>query len=1044
MFLTRMAVGRPITTLMCCFIVVLLGWAALRRLSVDLMPDMTYPTVSISTLYRGAGPEEIETLITRPLEQSLSSVSGVERLASTSTEGSSTIRAQMQWGVDLDASVNDMRQAIDKIRRFLPEEIEEPYIRKYDVADSPVMYLGLGSSLDTMTLTRLAEKQIVPQLERLDGVARVGLRGAVRREIQIDVDRSKLAALNMGIQEVVAALGRENVSHPAGDFEEGFVNLLIRSQGEFHSLDEISATIVRQQAGAVVRISDIAAVIDGEEEQTQKTRINGRPGLMVYIFKQAGSNTIDVSDRVHAAVEQLNRQLTNAELTVRVDKSDFIRDAIANVRMAAVYGMALAVVVLIVFLQSIRSTLVIGVSMPLSVLATFVLIYFQGFTLNMVSFGGLALGIGLLVDNSIVVLESIYRRHEDGLPPREAALEGTREVAGAIVASTLTTLIVFLPMLFIGGTTSILLNQLAWVVSFSLVCSLLASLTLTPMLAAHSLTRDALAKETSRLSAWIRRFHQWNDRGFRSLERGYAAGLRLSLRYRGAVGILLLACLAATVGLVPRIGSEFLPKTDEGDLRIDAVMAPAIQLEQLDRQTQQLERIVIDNVPERRTTAVFIGDDADDGEDWNRSRFRISLIPRSERTRGIDEIRKNVADKVRDVAGMNIRVRASTEMMLFRMLTRNGGDLEVEVRGHDLETAEELADRIEKVMQGITGLVNVEVAREDRRPELVVRIDRAKASLLGVSVSDIATTLESAIRGTEATTYRDEGDEFRILVRLRESDRDRLPDIEQVGVSTPGGSIIPLRNLVYFDAGEAPLRIARRDQQRILVVTADVEDRDLGASVADLQRSLERIPLPAGFTLSIAGDWEEQQKSFSALREGLILAVVLMYMVMASQFESLRDPLLILIAIPLGAIGVIWAMLLTDTTLNVQSFIGLIMLAGIVVNNAIVLVDYMNQLMRAQTGEIDRDDLIVRAAVRRFRPILMTTLTTILAMIPVAFGWGEGGELQAPMARVVIGGLTSGTLITLLAIPLIYRTWGARRRQSPAADIETAEANGLA
>ncbi len=492
MNLTRIAVSRPITTLMASIIVVLIGGISLWRLAVDLLPDIENPSASVVTIYDGAGPREIETLVTRPIEQALSSVGGVERLWSRSTEGSGSVRIQFEWGTHLETAFADIREALQKIRQSLPDAIEDPYIVHYDVADSPIMYLAIGSELEPIELTRLTERSIIPQLERINGVARVSMRGAVRREIHVNLDRSKLEVLDMGVNEVVAALARQNVSRPAGDLSLNHLKLLVRSDGEFHSINEIAETVVREQNGAVVKIRDIADVVDSEEDRTEMTRINGSPGILLYVFRRSGANTIEVSDRVRAAIGEINGRLTQAQLALRVDKADFIRQSIANIRSSAMLGMGLAIIVLIIFLRSFRSTLIIAVSMPLSILATFSLLYLQSFTLNMVSFGGLALGIGLLVDNSIVVLESIFRKRDDGLSPREAAVEGTQEVASAITASTVTTLIVFLPLMFVEGVAGAMLHQLAWVVVCSLGVSLIASLTLTPALAAYWLKGERL------------------------------------------------------------------------------------------------------------------------------------------------------------------------------------------------------------------------------------------------------------------------------------------------------------------------------------------------------------------------------------------------------------------------------------------------------------------------------------------------------------------------------------------------------------------------
>ena len=1035
MFLTRLAVHRPISTLMVSLVVVLLGVESLRRLNVDLMPEMTYPVISVTTVYEGAGPEEIETLITRPLEQVLSSIQGAEELQSSSTEGSSSIRVRFAWNANLDSAVGDMRAKIERLRAKLPDDVDPPYVRRYDIADSPIIYLGLVSDLDIIPLTRLTETIVVPQLERIDGVASVRIRGGVRREIQVDLDRQKLEALNMGVNEIVESLRSQNVNQPAGDFEQGHLNLLVRSRGEFQSLKEIENTVIRERSGAVVRLRDIAKTIDGEERRTEMTRINQTPGLLVYINKQSGANTIEVSDRVRAAMGRINASMDKAELGIRLDKSEFIRSAIDNVRESAVYGMGLAVIVLILFLGSFRSTLVIGVSMPLSVMATFVLMFFCGFTLNMVSFGGLTLGIGLLVDNSIVVLESIYRKRDEGLSSIQAALDGTAEVSSAIVASTFTTLIVFLPILFFGGSTGMILQQMAWVVSFSLVCSLLASLTLVPSMAAHWCIVDKSGDRSgvSRAIHWVVGcFHNANRTIVTIVENAYGSAVRFTLRFWAPVSFVIVALFAASIGLYPRVGTEFLPKPDEGDIRVFAQMAPGIQTEELASQAEKLESQIAERVPEIRMSAAFIGDDAEDSDDWNEFWFRLHLNPRDERIRTVEEIRKDL-DKTVRVPGASVKVQVRNEMSLTRFLSDSGGDIEVEVRGHDMKTAEELAAVTAAVMKSVEGFVNVEIELADKRPEVAATIDRSKASLLGVNVSDITQTLETTIRGTIATVFREDGDEFNVRVRLRETDRSQISDVEQVGVSIPAGRVVSLRNFVTFTPADGPVSIRRRDQQRVLVVSANVEDRDLGSAVRELQSDLNRVNLPEGFTLSIAGDWEDQQRSFADLRKGFVLAVLLMYMIMASQFESLRDPLLILLTIPLAAIGVLSSLVVSETTLNVQSFIGVIMLSGIVVNNAIVLIDYMNQLRRAHPSW-SLNEIAWRAAVRRFRPILMTTATTVLAMIPIAIGTGEGGELQSPMAIVVIGGLLTSTLITLVAIPICYQLFAKRAQTSSETD----------
>jgi HAE1 family hydrophobic/amphiphilic exporter-1 len=1027
MFLTRFAVHRPVTTVMASLIVVLLGLTSLWNLRVDLMPDMTWPVVSVTTLYPGAGPEEIETLVTRPMEQAIGSVAGVEKLSSASLEGSSNVRVQFAWGTNLDPAIGDIRARLERMREKMPPGVAVPYIRRYNSADSPIVYLALETDLSPVKATLLVENVIAPRLERINGVARVRVRGGTRREIHVELDRQKLEAMNMSVNEVLQALRNDNINQPAGNFQAGNLQLLVRSRGEFVSLQQIADTIVRQNNGAIVRIRDIGQVVDGEELRTEKTRINGKPGLLVYLFKQAGANTIEVTDAMHKAIEEINQKLDNAKFSVRMDKSEFIRKAISNVRRAALLGTGLAIVVLILFLHSFRSTLVIAVTMPLSVLATFILIYFNGFTLNMVSFGGLALGVGLLVDNSIVVIESIFRKREDGLDRTTAAIEGTQEVASAIVASTLTTMVVFIPLLFAGDQTGIMMRELAFVVSFSLICSLIASLTLTPMLATYCIKPDAERGRISR--AIVGPFHRINQFIFAHIEKLYERILQLSFKAPLLAISAMCFCLAGAIGLIPHIGTEFLPKTDDGRLVVNTEMAPGIQLEKLDEQARRFERLIMDAVPESVTIASFIGDGADDADEWNEAWFSIHLPSRDKRDRSVEEIRKQLAAAVGKLPGSDVKVQVRNDQFGSRLFRNQGENIAIEIAGHDQQAAEQLSKQVVAAMERVPGLINVRAGASDRRPELSIRMDREKANSLGISVSDITKTVETAIQGTRTTVYREDGNEFNVLVRLREQDRKSLTDIEQVGVTTPGGRIVPLKNLVNFDKSESSVAIYRLSRQRVRYVMANIEDRDLGSVVADLQKELKKLPSIDGFSYRIAGDWEDQQESFRTLTYGFILAVLLMYMVMASQFESLWNPLLILTTLPLAAIGVIGMLLLTDTTLNVQSFIGLVMLAGIVVNNAIVLIDYMNQLRdRGESGsswEIAR-----KAAVRRFRPILMTTLTTVLAMTPIAMGVGDGGELQAPMARVVIGGLGSATLITLFAIPIGWASFQQKAKAS--------------
>lgn len=1040
MKLTRLAVDRPIATLMACLVVIILGVVSVGLLSVDLMPSVEMPTASVTTLYPGAGPEEIETLITRPLEQSLTSVPGFERVTSRSLEGSSNIQLEFAWGTDLDAAVSDMRQAIDRVMRELPEDCDPPTIRRYDSNDSPIIYMGVTSKLSPVELTRLVEKTVIPRFERLPGAARVGMRGDVRREIHVEVDKGKVESLQLGLNEVVDALSRGNINRPTGDFQEGNVHRLIRSQSEYANLEEIRNQVIRQSGDASIRVRDVATVEDSHERITQLTRVNGEPGMMVYVFKQSGANVIDVSDRVREVMADLNEEMTDLQMSVRVDAAEFIRQSIRNIRKSAIEGMVLTMLVLLLFLGSMRSTIIIGITMPLSVFCTFILIYYQGYTLNMVSFGGLALGIGMLVDNSIVVLESIFCYRDAGLSPKEAAIKGTDEVAMAIVASTLTSIIVFVPILFMKGIPSILLGQLAFVVTCSQISSLFVGLTLTPMLAAYLLEpKGEVEKAVSfwaKLSRGFGNFVQWLLTPTRwvviGIEKLYEWALRKALNWPAATLALVLLAASTTLGLLPRVGTDFLPKTDDGRLSITGEMPPGIQLADLERQAILLEQKAVELTPERLGYSNFIGDRAEEADNWHECRVSLQIKPRDQRTATSEEIRKRVASKLNDIPGMKVTARLQSMMPFMRNLGVEGDGLTVLVRGHDRETAENLARLVKDVMLSVPGLVNVDLVQKEKRPELVTRIDRARSSNLGLDVAEVIQTLETAVRGTRATMFREDGDEFPVIVRLREEDRLRAEDLGGIGIAARSGNLIPLSNIVGFAPSNAPMAIQRLDRQRAILVSSGVENRDLGAVIRDLEAAFKEIEVPSGYMIEIKGDAEEQSKSFLMMSLGVILSIALIYIAMAAQYESLLDPLIILGSLPLGAVGVILVLVYWNTTLNVQSFIGVIILAGIVVNNAIVLVDYFRQLQR-ENPEAPVGDLIYRSASRRLRPVLMTMLTTVLGMIPMSLGVGEGGELQAPLGRVVVGGMTSGTIITLIVIPLIFRLLVPEKAVAPTA-----------
>ena len=1009
MSLPEFSIQRPVTVIMACLMVVLLGAIAFLEIPVDLMPETEYPTISISAAYMGVAPHEMETLVARPLEQALASTPGLEQMKSTSSEGRAAVQLRFVYGTDLDEAASEMRTRLDRNRGKLPDDIEAPTLNKYDTAQSAIMYLAVSSStMDAKQLRYFAEQNLQHRLERVPGVANVSVTGGLRRQIHVNLSLEKLQALNLSVGEVVATLRNENLNRPVGPVHEGRYEVLVRTEGEFDDTEDILGVAVANRNGVKIYLRDIATVEDSHEDVRYLVNVNGDPAVRISIFKRSGGNTVQAAEAVRDEVEKINLDYEAVQVEIPWDTSLFIRSAVDNVKTATLVGGGLAVVVLLVFLSSLTSTMIIGVAIPISVISTFALMYFNGFTLNIVSFGGLALGVGMLVDNAIVVLENIYRHREAGASSRQAAIEGAREVSVAITASTLTTVAVFVPVLYIRGVAGQTFQQLAWVVSFALLCSLVTAVTIVPMLCSRYLGRR------SNESGWL-------DSGLGALARKYQESLEWSLRHRALVLASAAVLFAGALFIWPLIGVELEPEVDEGLLKVQVTLEPGARLEVTQQVLERIEQIVRENVPEARTLMAEAGIRSvrNTTQGTNGGEIQIDLVDRSERDRSAADIASALRGLIDMGPGSVIRTRIKGAVK-----DRGSGGLDdrlsLEVRGHDQEIALELADQALDAMRATDGVASAELSRRPGTPELVLSVDREKAHSMGLSVAEVADTLETAIGGVRASMYREQGDEFDIVVRLAKQDRIDISDIGHVAIRLPEGSTIPAADVVTMQRREGPSEITRRDQQRVVQIGGTIEGRDLLSVVNELRDRLRGIPLPDGYEFVFGGEYEQQQESFEQMTFAALLALVMVYMVMAAQFESARDPLIILFSVPLAFIGVTLMLFLSDTTFNMQGFLGAIVLVGIVVNNAIVLVDYTNRLRRDEN--YSPHDAVVTAGARRLRPILMTTITTVLGLLPMSLGWGEGGELQAAMARVVIGGLTVSTLITLLVIPIIYYT----------------------
>ena len=1012
MSLSTASIHRPVTVLMVCLIAILLGVVAFVNIPVDLMPEIVYPTISIRAEYEGVAPEEMETLVVRPLEEAFSAAPGVEEIYSSVNEGLCYVRVGFDYGTDIDEAANELRTRLDRRRRYLPEDMDPPTMYKYDSSQYPIIFLTVSAdNMDAKELRHYVEKQLQYRLERVPGVAAFTVRGGLRREIHVNLDLKKLRALELSIPQIVQMLRQENMNRPVGPVEEGRFDVLLRTRGEFQSLEEIRNVVLTTRNSVPVHVRDIATVEDGHEDADYLVSVDGKPGVRMYVYKQAGANTVTVSGGLWEEVDGIHKAFPNIRIEKTRDSADFIQASISNVQRAMLQGAGLAVLVLLFFLRSLSSTLIIGIAIPISVITTFALMYFNGFTLNTISVGGLALGVGMLVDNAIVVLENVYRHREGGKPIFEAAVAGSREVAMAITAATLTTIAVFVPVLFLGGIASQVYKQLAYVVSFSLLCSLAVALTVVPGLCAKLST----GRTPGRRIAHVNRFLGSSQQ---DLAEGYGNVLRWSLAHKAVVVLSAALLFGVAVSLAPYLGFELQPEVDEGEVRVNVELEPGTRVEVTDAVMQELRRVAADTVPQIETSMVTSGGSSrSTGSGEHVGEMRLNLIPRSERRRTAREVANELRERLQIQPGMLVRTRVSGGMFR-RMGSEDEDRLSVQIRGHNIDTAAQLAETVREAMVRVPGIAEPTISQRPGMPEMLVEVDRLRAANMGLNVSDIATTLETAIGGTRSSMYRKEGDEYNILVRLREEDRLELGSVGHVPLSTPLGRTIPAESVIELRRQEGPTHISRVNQERRLFVSGAIADRDLGSVVRDLQAELGAIPMPEGFSIEFGGEYEEQQETFRSLFLAAILALILVYMVMAAQFESLRDPFLILFSVPLATIGVVLMLLLTDTNFNQQAFLGIIVLLGIVVNNAIVLVDYTNLLRRDHGFGLHR--AVVTAGIRRMRPILMTTITTVLGLAPMALGIGEGSELQAPMARVVIGGLAASTMITLVFIPVMY------------------------
>ncbi|MGF7058897.1 efflux RND transporter permease subunit [Brassicibacter mesophilus] len=1009
MNLSGLSVRRPVTILMVTLIVVLFGVVSLNRLPIDLLPKIEVPVAIVSTSYSGVGPQEIEKLITKPLEQAIATVGNIETISSTSSEGNSIVIAQFNYGTDMDFASLEMREKVDLVKGYLPDEASTPMVIKIDPNAMPIIQLSLTSNDDLASLQAIAEDKIKPRIERLDGVASVDISGGYENQVLVKVNQDRLDGYGLSISQLAQVIGAENLNLPGGQVNKGQQELAIRTLGEFQSLEEIKGLPIALPTGGVIRLSDIAEVNIEYKDISTISRTNGSNSINISIQKQSGTNTVEVANLVNEEINKLKEENSNIEMETVLDQSEYIKLSIDNVVKNAIIGALLAIGILYLFLRNLRTTFIIGTSIPVSIIATFILLYFSDITLNLMTLGGLALGIGMLVDNAIVVLENIYRHRQEGYSRKEAAIKGASEVSMAVTASTLTTVAVFLPIVYVEGITSTIFKELALTVSLSLGASLLVSLTLIPMLSSKILKVEHKKKNVFSF------LYDAFDKLFALVERTYKRILNWVLHHRKSTVFIAIVVFIGSMGSVLSLGAEFFPTMDEGQFTVSVKLHQGAELKETDSVISEIEEI-LEGIEEVDTVFSSIGSGGNfsiDGASSNRGTVMVMLDSLANRTRSTSQVADEVRKKTRDIPGAEIGVEVSSNTMMGL----GGAPISIIIKGDDLDTLKKISEDFKEVVESVKGTAEVNTSLSEGIPEAQIIVNRENASLYGLTAAQIANSVKGNISGVVASRYKYNADEIDIVIQGNDILRESIANLKLTPIKTPLGVTIPLSQVADVTVERGPTKIDREGQVRVVTVTSQIVGRDLRSVSDDIESKLSKYNLEPGYSYELGGQNKELNDAFADLSLAILLAVVLIYMILASQFESLLHPFTIMFSVPLAFAGGALGLFIARKPLSVPAIIGVIILSGIVVNNAIVLIDYINT--RRSNGE-DRLNAITNAGPIRLRPILMTTLTTVLGLVPLALGIGEGSEAMAPLAIVVIGGLLLSTLLTLVFIPVLY------------------------
>jgi len=1034
--LPEFGVKRPITNLMIFSSIIIIAFYSLSRLGIDLMPEIEPPAITVIAQYPGASSEDVETRVTEPLENQLATTPGVEKITSKSREGVCVVTLKFVWGTNLDEASNDIRDRIELSKRFLPdipEEMDNPFIFKFNTAMIPIVFFGISADQSYPELYDMIDKRVGDPLRQIPGVGTVQLMGGLERQINVWINREKLEGYGFSILDIKNAIKRENVTQPVGNIKTGLTDYLLRLPGEFTSPDEMNLVILGTRDSKFVYLKDVAKVEDSFMETVTLLRFDRKPALMMMVQKQTGTNTVEVARLVKKKIAQIEKTLpSDVRMNILFDTSQDVVNALSSLKDSLWLGILGVIFIVWFFLRQFLPSLIIALTIPFSLLIAFIYLFLSGKTINTISLSALAISCGMVVDNAIVVIDNAYRHLERGQRPQEAAIFGTSEMFLSISASTLTTVVVFLPMLLIPGVVGIMFGELAMVITVTLLASLFTAATFSPMLCAKWMKT---APQDIKRSGFMKAFYDTSERWFKGWEDAYGRALAWCLSHKKTVIIGFTAIFIASLFLFKFVGSEFIPEEDTGDIRITTEMALGTRVEESDKVARRIEDILDKEVPEKTLSYVRSGES---GRGTGRvmggssgSHVVVSgvkLVTKAKRKRSVAEVGQKIRQEIRKIPGV-LKVDVSTGNPIGRMITGMGGKaIQVEVIGHSFEETDIVANRIKDMMERTPGSVDASMSREINRPELKIEVNREKAAVLGIDMNTVAETAKTFIEGATAARYREKGETYDIYVRLEESSRSKPEDIENLFIVSPqSGKQVKLGNIAKVVEATGPVSIERQNRERVVKVECNAFKRSPGKIIEDLKREMAKLALPPDIIINFGGEAEEQVKAFRDLLLLLVLGMILVYMVMAAQFESLVDPFIIMFAVPFTFTGVLLGFVLTGSTLNVISFLGIVMLMGIVVNNAIVLISYIG-ILRARGYSML--EAVTLGGKDRLRPVLMTTLTTLVGLLPLALSTGEGSESWKPLGVTMLGGLSVSTIVTMLFVPTLYAVVESRIKKN--------------